>query len=94
MELLWGIGLVFVVVATVVAVLIAQRVLRRRKSARTTQEAMDLFLADVGQAGAPPKRRQPEFTEDTAPAVLSVPPELDRPEWERPKQAPTQRWLH
>ena len=93
MEPFWGVVLLLVAVATVLVVLLVRKAAMARRSARI-EEAMDVLLPDLGQERPKPKRRQPEFVDDTAPAVLSVPPEFDHAEWERPKKPSSQRWLH
>jgi hypothetical protein len=61
---------------------------------------VDLMLDDLNAPMPELKRRRGEFVDDTAPAVLSVPPELERPEWERPprdreaKRSAGQGWRH
>jgi len=45
---------------------------------------VDLNLDDLEAPVPELKRRRGEFVDDTAPAVLSVPPELERPEWDGP----------
>jgi hypothetical protein len=93
MQMLWMLGLLFVVVLGVLAWLVAYKQARQRMEART-KEAMDLFLEDLGEVRSARTRTQLEFIDDTAPAVLSVPPELGHPEWERPKRPQAKRWLH
>jgi hypothetical protein len=93
MEPFWGFVLLLVAVAAGLVVLLVHKAVRAHRSARI-EEAMDVLLPDLGQERPRPKRRLPEFVDDTAPAVLSVPPEFDHPEWERPKKPSSQRWLH
>lgn len=93
MDVLSVLGVVLAVGAVAVA---ARYVWRLRQDAKRRQPVdvdLDSMLPEE------PRRRRPEFVDDTAPAVLSVPPELDHPEWEPNWDPPTkrpanQRWLH
>jgi len=57
----------------------------RARSARDA--AVDLMLDDLDATSAQePRRRRGEFIDDTSPAVLSMRPELEPPEWGRQKK--------
>ena len=96
MQFFWGLGLILAVVAAIVSV----RFMWRPREAPTHDAPVDLVLDDLDSIPPGPKRRRPEFVDDTAPAVLSVPPELEHPEWDSanweppPKRPASQRWLH
>ncbi len=98
MQWSWALGLLLVAVAVAWAAYRLYAVWRDRSSARGAP--LDLVLDDLDPRLPEPKWRRPEFVDDTAPAVLSVPPELDHPEWDNPsrdrppKRAGSQRWLH
>ena len=95
MQVFWGLGLILAVVAAIVSV---RFVWRQRDGSK--HMPVDLVLDDLDSMHPEPKRRRPEFVDDTAPAVLSVPPELEHPEWDSanweppPKRPASQRWLH
>ena len=89
----WALGLVLVVIVVAWAALWLYGAWRARSR-------VDLMLDDLDAPVPEVKRRRGEFVDDTAPAVLSVPPELERPEWERPprdreaKRSAGQGWRH